>query len=327
MEISVIIPVYGVELWIERCVRSLMEQTIIKDVEFIFVNDASQDKSMEIVYQTVSLYPNRKNQVIFIEHKINKGLPAARNTGLSFARGKYVFHCDSDDFLEPDMLEKMLEKANKFDADIVWCDWFLTFRKNERRMREPHATTPIEALKSMLNGSLKYNVWNKLIRRNLFTKNNIIFPEGHSMGEDMTIICLVAKAKCVANVSEPFYHYVKVNCNAMTHHYSEDKLESLKHNVLSTIQFLRSKAKHLDIDREISFFLLNVKLPFLFSGLKEDINRWGKWYPEANKMIMYNQSQALRTRLLQWCAAHNFSFLNILYARYITNFIYGKIFK
>ena len=82
-----------------------------------------------------------------VSHDVNKGLPAARNTGLAEAGGDYIYHCDSDDWVEPDMLEKMLKAAEEKDADIVYCDFFLSFEKNERYMSNPDYSTADELLR------------------------------------------------------------------------------------------------------------------------------------------------------------------------------------
>ena len=178
-KVSVIIPVYGVQNFIERCASSLFNQTM-KEVEYIFVNDATPDKSIEILKKVILQYPERK--VIVIDHSENKGLPAARNTGLKLATGKYIFHCDSDDYVEPDMLEQLYDRAVEKDADIVWCDWFLSFNKNERYMHQPEYDTSFEALKAMLSGVMKYNVWNKLVKRSLYVDNNIaLIPQHYNL--------------------------------------------------------------------------------------------------------------------------------------------------
>ena len=97
-KVSVIIPIYGVEKFIGRCAKTLMQQTL-KEVEYIFVNDATPDCSMKVLQEVLARYPERQNSVVVAVHETNKGLPAARNTGLQMAQGEYIFHCDSDDLL------------------------------------------------------------------------------------------------------------------------------------------------------------------------------------------------------------------------------------
>ena len=166
-KVSVVVPVYRVEKFIRYCAETLMQQTL-KEVEYIFVNDATPDHSMEILQEVLICYPERQDDIIIVTHEVNKGLPAARNTGLQIAQGEYIFHCDSDDFVEPDMLEVLYTEAVRKEADIVWCDWFLSFEKNERYMKQPSFDTAHKALKAMLGGGMKYNVWNKLVRHKLY---------------------------------------------------------------------------------------------------------------------------------------------------------------
>lgn len=121
-----IIPVYNVGKFIERCVRSLMEQTM-DNVEYIFVDDASPDNSIQILQKVIADYPNRRDNVRILTHAENKGLPAARNTGLAVATGEYIFHCDSDDFVEKDLLSTLYETARNENADIVWSDYYISY--------------------------------------------------------------------------------------------------------------------------------------------------------------------------------------------------------
>ena len=136
-KVSVIVPIYNVSRFIKRCAESLLNQTL-DDVEFIFVNDSTPDDSVDILKKVISDYPDRNTMII--NHEVNKGLPAARNTGLKVASGDYIFHCDSDDFVEPTMLNDLYNLACDEKADIVWCDWYLTFEKNERYMKQPDYT-------------------------------------------------------------------------------------------------------------------------------------------------------------------------------------------
>ena len=122
ISISVIIPIYGVEHFIGRCAESLMCQTLREGVEFIFVDDATPDGSIQVLQEVLDRYPERQGQVSILHHDVNQGLPAARNTGLAIAQGKYIFHCDGDDYVERDMLEVLLGAAEQQRADYVWCD-------------------------------------------------------------------------------------------------------------------------------------------------------------------------------------------------------------
>ena len=325
MKVSVIIPVYRVEKFIEKCAASLFSQTL-DDVEFIFVDDASPDNSMAVLEKCIQQYPQRKAQIRMLVHKENKGLPAARNTGLAVASGEYVFHCDSDDFVEPDMLETLYDEAKKKDADIVWCDWYLSFEHNERYMTQPDYATPMEALKAMLAGLMKFNVWNKLVRRRLYVDNQISFPAGYAMGEDMTMMLLFAVAGRVAYIPQAFYHYVKLNTEAYSQNFSLNHLESVKHNIRTVELFLHSRLGNA-LDLEIACMKLEAKFPFLMSDRKEMYRLWERTYPEANAYILRNHYISRRRRWVQWCAAKRLWFLVRLHGWIVGKLIYGIIYR
>ena len=325
MKVSVIIPVYRVEKFIEKCAASLFSQTL-DDVEFIFVDDASPDNSMAVLKKCIQQYPQRKAQIRMLVHKENKGLPAARNTGLAAASGEYVFHCDSDDFVEPDMLETLYDEAKKKDADIVWCDWYLSFEHNERYMKQPDYATPMEALKAMLAGLMKFNVWNKLVRRRLHVDNQIAFPAGYAMGEDMTMMLLFAVAGRVAYIPQAFYHYVKLNTEAYSQNFSLNHLESVKHNIRTVELFLHSRLGNA-LDLEIACMKLEAKFPFLMSDRKEMYRLWERTYPEANAYILRNHYISRRRRWVQWCAAKRLWFLVRLHGWIVGKLIYGIIYR
>lgn len=322
--ISVITPIYNVEKFISRCAQSLMEQTLA-DVEYIFVDDATPDDSIKVLQGIINQYPDRKNQYRIIHHKQNLGLPAARNTGLAVAQGEYIFHCDSDDFVEPNMLEQLYRKAIETDADIVWCDWWLSFAKNERYMKQPEYPTAIEALKGMLSGVMKFNVWNKLIRRSLYAENGITFPAGYGMGEDMTIMRLFARASKVAYLPKAFYHYVQQNNGAFCKTFSEKHLSDVRHNVSMVTEDLRGLFGST-LDQELAFFKLDVKFPFLISDDPAKYNLWKNWYPEANRYILKNKRLSLRSRYVQWLAWKNQFWAVWLYYKLVYRVVYGLIY-
>ena len=325
MKVSVIIPIFKVEQFIERCVRSLMEQTL-KEVEYLFVDDASPDGSIAVLKRTLADYPERQEQVRILTHEVNKGLPAARNTGLAAAQGEYIFHCDSDDFVEREMLKEMYTKAKEADADIIWSDFWLSFEQNERYMQVREYPTAETALRGMLEGAMKYNVWNKLTRRSLYLENNILFPAGHSMGEDMTMIRLMACAQRVAYIPKAYYHYVRLNQSALTQTFSERHLVDIRHNVDETVAFLRN-VLGTGIEPQLALFELSIKYPFLISDQRSDYARWQSWYPEANRYIWQSKELPLRTKFIQWMASKGQFWAVWLYYKVVFKFIYGVIYK
>lgn len=324
-KVSVIIPVYKVERFIGRCARSLMEQTL-DEVEFLFVDDATPDGSMQVLAETLAGYPARQSAVRVLHHERNLGLPAARNTGLAAARGEYVFHCDSDDYVSPEALAGMYEAAVAHGADMVWCDWYLTFAQNERRMKQPALDTAWEALKAMLCGTMRYNVWNKLVRRELYVRHGIAFPAGYGMGEDMTMIRLAAFARKVAYVPHAYYHYVKLNAGAFSQTYSEAHLQELRHNVDDTVRFITARYGHA-LDAELAFFKLEVKMPFLITARSDKFRLWQSWYPEANAYITRNIHVSWRRRMVQWCAAHGWWWPVRLHYWVVVKAMYGMIYR
>lgn len=326
VRVSVIVPIYNVERFIARCAKSLFGQTMRDGVEFIFVDDATPDNSIDVLRHCLQQYPERQKQTVILRHEKNQGLPAARNTGLKAAKGEYVFHCDSDDFLEAKALELMHQAAVRTDADIVWCDWYLSFEKNERYMKQPDYATPDEALKGILNGRMKYNVWNKLVKRQLYVDNDIHFPAGHGMGEDMTMIRLFACADRVAYVPQALYHYVKLNGEAFTNTFSGKHLDDVLHNMEQTVAFLRGKFGQR-LEAEITAFKLNVKYPFLISDDCRMYRLWKEWFPETNHAISKVKGLSLRSRVLQSAASHGQFWVLWLHYWLVYKLVYGVIYR
>lgn len=290
------------------------------------MDDATPDDSIKILEGVIVRYPHRKDQIHIVHHTENKGLPAARNTGLALATGEYIFHCDSDDYVEPSMLEEMYNTAKERDADIVWCDWYLTFAQNERYMKQPSYDTSLEALKAMLSGAMKYNVWNKLVKRSLYVDNQIQFPAGYGMGEDMTMMMLFANANKVAYLPKAFYHYLKLNTGAFSQTYSERHLLELKHNVSRICDYMHVEYGK-ELENELAFFKLEAKFPFLITNDSRKYKLWKEWYPEANDYILQNRNVSARSRWLQWCAWKGQWWMVRLHYLLVIRIVYGIIYR
>ena len=326
IKVSVIIPVYRVEAFIERCADSLFSQSL-KEAEFVFVDDASPDNSIVLLERYLEKYPERKAQTRIIRHPENRGISVVRNTGLDAAQGEYIFYCDSDDWLESDALEILYQAAEAHAADIVYCDFFLSFEKNERYMSNPDYDKADEMLrKGFLGGRMKYNLWNKLVKRSLFTDSGIRFPEGHPIGEDMLLIRIAATAKTVTHVPKALYHYVKLNDNAYSNSYSQKSLEDIRYNADLTVEFLEERFGK-EIEKDLALFKLSTKLPFLITDERRLYKVWSEWYPEANRYANANNEVPARTRFLQVMAAKSQWWYVRLYYRLVYKFIYGVVYR
>ncbi|WP_321480789.1 glycosyltransferase family 2 protein [uncultured Bacteroides sp.] len=325
-KISVIIPVYNVEKYIERCAKSLFGQTF-SSIEYIFVNDCTSDNSLELLKRVVLSYPNRAKDIVYISHDSNKGLPTARNSGLSIARGEYLFHFDSDDWADREMFEMMYLAAQKNEADIVYTDWYLSYQKKERYMSQPHFNTSEDCLRGILCGRMKYNVWNKLIRKDLYSKYQICFPDGLGMGEDMAMIKFFCHSAKIFHLKEAFYHYGQVNTNAYTKIVSDQYLDQIYFNANKTIDYIHTVLGTKALEKEIHLFRLTVKLPLLISSQKEMYEVWLKWFPDSNEYIKQNNAFPFRIRCIQYAAIKRQYWFIQLYYYVFVKFVYGIIYR
>lgn len=305
-EVSIVIPVYGVEDRIGRFADSLFSQSLADSIEFIFVDDATKDRSMEIVGEVLDCrYSRLKERVKILRHETNRGLPAARNTGMKAATGRYIMHVDSDDFLDPYMIERLYERCRKDNLDVAWCDWNTVKGNNRIRVSEPDYSTGVEALLHTLVGPLHYNVWNKLTRRGLFTENGIEFPEGHSMGEDMTMMMVLACAGRVGKAEGYLYNYVKYDTGTITSAYADSHIRSLEYNVNRVCGFIENKFPDKYV-REMAFMKLGMKSALLLSGCRPRLFRaWKRLFSDANEYIGLNNQTSGRVSFLEKCAKRN----------------------
>ena len=301
-KVSVIVPIYKVERFIRRCAETLFQQTL-KEVQYIFIDDSTPDSSIDVLKSTLERFPERLTHVRIMHHETNKGLPAARNTGLAVAEGEYVFHCDSDDYVELNLLETMYRTAKENDADIVYSDFYLAFQNTERYMVQPTYRTPEDATVAMLSGTLKFNVWNKLVKRSLYYQNSINFPDGFAMGEDMTMILLAACAEKIVHLPSALYHYIKTNTNAYTQNYKSQHYIDLKYNIDRVSKYLQLKFNEKFSD-EILFLKLDAKYSLLISDDTNNYNVWRELFPEADTFIGKNRAVSFRRRLLQFLARY-----------------------
>ena len=325
-EISVIVPIYGVEKYIARCAESLFNQTMTKNVEFLFIDDSTKDNSIEVLEDVISKYPCLESQISIIHHRENKGLPSARNTGLSKAKGRYVVHIDGDDFAEPQMLECLYKAVVDNNADFAWCDYYITFNNKKSVIKQPSFAEPMDAVRGMLRGSMKYNVWNKICRLSLYRDNDIHFPDGNAMGEDLTMIMAALHAKRCVYVNKALYNYVQ-NEGQMTATFDQKKLASLRFNCNRLRHYIESKFPDSGLESENAALCQLMKWPFLLDGKLSSYRRWQEWFPESNRLIWQTKGVNFRIKLVEWCAAKHLLPVVWLHYLFVIKLYYGIVYR
>lgn len=283
-KVSVLIPIYNVEKYMERCARSLFEQTM-DDIEFIFVNDCTPDGSMEVLRKVIADYPLLSHKIKTIHHKRNQGSATVRNTGMEAATGEYVICCDSDDYVEPTMYEEMYAAAKAAEADVVGCDIVHEYVSHAVVFRQPLPDNPIECVRHMLQGVLHCGTCNKLVRRELYLQHDIHFPDGINMWEDvLTMIPVMCNAKTVAYVPKAFYHYIQYNDTSYTKGMNEKSLLNLIEAV-RRLELLLSEENLSSLLKELCYMKLTVKLNLLLNSSGRQQRDWNKLYPETATFI------------------------------------------
>ena len=297
-KISVIVPVYKAENYIERCVRSLFEQTIKEGIEFIFVNDCSPDRTMQVLEEIVTEYSERIKHVQYIHHSLNSGISAARNSGIAKAKGEYIYFADNDDWAEKNMLEDMYRLAKENSADIVRCDFFWTYSTHEEIMKQESETDPMECIKLLLSEKMHSAPWNKLIKRSLFEDNKIIFFNG--FWEDLRAsVQLFYFAQKILYIPKAYYHFVQYNPNSYSKQDYEKKLAEMIRNTNGMIEFLKDKGVRLE--KYFNYLKLGAKRGLLFTYDKRSFQRWRQIYPESNKYIWSYPVLPLHLRIVGGC--------------------------
>ena len=231
--ISILIPVYRAEKFIEPCARSLFEQSY-GNIEYIFVDDCSSDNSIKKLQEILFLYPQRKPNVKIIRHKGNRGLSAARNTAVLNCRGDFVLHVDSDDYIPVDAVEKLVTKQQETGADIVTGQAIRLYKDKQYVIERPQFKNHDDFVKDMIIPSIHHTLWGRLIRRSLYIDNGIQAKEGVNIGEDMQVMVQLAYyAKKVESIWDIVYYYDCTNESSYMNQFGMNNLYRLRQDTAS----------------------------------------------------------------------------------------------
>lgn len=300
-KISIIIPVYKAQNYIEQCATSLFNQDF-DSIEYIFIDDFSPDDSMLVLKKVIDRYPHRGKDIKLLSNLENKGSGYTRKKGVISSTGEYTIQIDADDWIENTMCSSLYQKAIESDADIVICDYFTNKLNKEMYIKQKASENAELDFRAVLLGGLHGSLCNKLIKRKLFTDNNIYPPQKFSLYEDkFTILQLLHKAKKTAYLPRAFLHY-RQHTSSMSAHVISDKM------VNDTILFVQALEEFFEKEDLFKKFNNDFKSCVLYhkKNFIIDEKYYKYWYlvhPEVNKIRyikniqVYNWKKKLITLL------------------------------
>ena len=211
INLSIIIPVYNVARYIERCLRFVEAQTL-HDIEVILVDDHGQDDSISIAKELTPKSTRKDIHYVYAETPANSGPAAARNMGIQAASGEYIAFLDADDWVESEMYETLYQNARMYQADLSCCNLIQDFEDGtpSKVLRNPHLDSgefTNAAKKHFLNTYVSYFT-SFIYRREWLLSNELLFAETKSAEDSSFLACCILAAERIAQKEEPYYHYI-----------------------------------------------------------------------------------------------------------------------
>ncbi len=271
-KVSIIVAAYNVEPYIEKCINSLLCQTL-KEIEIIVVNDGSKDSTSA----KIEKYTDPR---IVYKYKWNGGLSDARNFGLKFVTGDYVAFVDGDDFVQPDMYEKLYKKAIEDGADLVECGYFMDY---------PDYTIEKLNMRQNLSKVLfkPYNQWNKLIKTSLIKDNKLEFKKGLWYEDFNFNLKLASYVTKVSYVDECLYHYLQRDGSIM--HTVKPKIKDIYDVIDDVVDFYKTSGKYDEYYKDLEYIF--VKELLISSGkrfLEYDKQNETSWFKDNYSYVNNN---------------------------------------
>lgn len=288
-KVSVIVPVYNVEKYINRCIDSILNQTI-QDLEIILVDDGSTDKSGKICdeYQ-------EKDERIRVIHKKNGGLSDARNAGEKIATSEYIIFLDSDDYIHREMLETLYTPMKEKNVDLSVCGAWNVYDEEEIPQYpriEQFLCTGSEAFKFILEGyKIPGAIWNKMIKKEIADK--ISFPVGRIYEDAFYTLKLIPLVKQVYVTTKPMYYYVHRQGSITTSKFKEADMD-IVHAYRDTMQFV--KEQHPELMPQAEFRLFWAHFVVVDRILELDNYKSNIYYQQARRFLRRNILRILKNK-------------------------------
>ncbi len=284
-KVSIIIPVYNSSTYLDRCIDSLLNQSL-HGLEVIFVNDCSTDDSLNILERRRPDFAADKFLVKIINMPENRGSSAARNAGLAEVSAPYLGWVDSDDKIQPRMFEMLYHLMLNKETDLVLCDFDLVFRDSRKTISQQLNDGPEQYIVDLVSGRMQGMLWNKLFKASIFKENRIKFLEGSNLGEDRNVLLkYLFYCKSLCYLSESLYEYFQENTGSITRDPKVARVYEEINNTADIIDFFsKNNFKGLSLP-EIQSYEFKSKRKLLNSTNLIDFKNWAIIFKNSNYLI------------------------------------------
>ena len=306
--LSVIIPVYKAEGYIEDCIKGVLCQTFL-DYELLLVLDGSFDRSEEICRRYAA--EDSRLRVILKEHS---GVAATRQVGLDNVQGDYILFVDADDAIVPTCFEEVMACATANDADIVIFDYDEVSDKGIAHHRQqPTALDGTVMLNDILGARLYGALWNKVIRRECITKSGVCFDARLTMREDMVFfVGLLPTVKRVAYLPKALYRYDRRNNGSLTNNFLDDSKQNFEQDVLGYFLTLQSKYIYPDVRKSYVEYYHDLAYITLRSDLMTRAEWRNYFLPYVEELTAISRNMGYKGTLVRMALNGHFATARIL---------------
>ena len=264
--VSIVIPIYNVEKYLEKCIESISKQTY-KNIEILLIDDGSTDNSLKICKNY-----EKKDTRIKVIHKKNGGLSDTRNRGIIEAKGNYIMFVDSDDWIENDTVSLLLENIEKNKSDIVVFGMSIDYENGDSKLRVPKINkcfdgkTGLIYMNSFMN--IDISTCNKIFKKRLF--DNIEFPVGKLCEDYYTMFKIFDKAKIISILQEPKYHYFQRN-NSISRNTNVNL--DYKYASREQMEFISKKYPDIDYVGKTAYAFSQIAIFNMFLNRRKEFNK------------------------------------------------------
>lgn len=322
-KVSILIATYNSELYIKRCLDSLLANTMIEDCNLFIVDDSSTDN-------TVSIINSYDKNITLIKNTTNKGICYNRQKLLDLADGKYFIYVDSDDYVEKNYIEKLYNAIESYKSDIVGCNYYLKFNNKIVQKEQDLSTSKLENINNLLEGKkLNGFLWNKIIRKEFITENKIEFYKDINFSEDtLFIIKAFLKTEKINKIDDYLYFYDKTNSSSLTNSPYYKKMEDCKKSILQIEEILIENNAFESTKKNFLSMLFGIYWQIMkYSSFKK---KWENrnFVKKYKKEILNSTFTDIKhNKIILYCYANNLFFIGFFLFKLYDNFKILKNFK